>query len=228
MRVQRPIRINRRLAIAIMAATIGGIVAAGMARSAPTADRPITIVALGDSLTAGLGLASQDAFPAKLQKALAAKGLAVTIADAGVSGDTTSGGLARLDWSVPAGTDGVILELGANDALRGLDPAVPRASLEAILRRLKERGIPVLLCGMLSPPNLGADYARTFNAIYPDLARIYDAVFYPFFLDGVAGQRRLNQGDGLHPTAAGVDVIVAGILPKVEELIARIRAKGGP
>ncbi|HEU5274986.1 MAG TPA: arylesterase [Xanthobacteraceae bacterium] len=199
-----------------------------MARSAPTADRPITIVALGDSLTAGLGLASQDAFPAKLQKALAAKGLAVTIADAGVSGDTTSGGLARLDWSVPAGTDGVILELGANDALRGLDPAVPRASLEAILRRLKERGIPVLLCGMLSPPNLGADYARTFNAIYPDLARIYDAVFYPFFLDGVAGQRRLNQGDGLHPTAAGVDVIVAGILPKVEELIARIRAKGGP
>jgi acyl-CoA thioesterase I len=228
MRVQRPIRINRRVAIATMAATIGGIVAAGMARSAPTADRPITIVALGDSLTAGLGLASQDAFPAKLQKALAAKGLAVTIADAGVSGDTTSGGLARLDWSVPAGTDGVILELGANDALRGLDPAVPRASLEAILRRLKERGIPVLLCGMLSPPNLGADYARTFNAIYPDLARIYDAVFYPFFLDGVAGQRRLNQGDGLHPTAAGVDVIVAGILPKVEELIARIRAKGGP
>lgn len=228
MRVQRPIRINRRLAIATMAATIGGIVAAGMARSAPTADRPITIVALGDSLTAGLGLPSQDAFPAKLQKALAAKGIAVTIADAGVSGDTTSGGLARLDWSVPAGTDGVILELGANDALRGLDPAVPRASLEAILRRLKERGIPVLLCGMLSPPNLGADYARTFNAIYPDLARIYDAVFYPFFLDGVAGQRRLNQGDGLHPTAAGVDVIVAGILPKVEELIARIRAKGGP
>lgn len=228
MRVQRPIRINRRRAITTMAAAIGGIVAAGMARSAPTADRPITIVALGDSLTAGLGLASQDAFPAKLQKALAAKGLAVTIADAGVSGDTTSGGLARLDWSVPAGTDGVILELGANDALRGLDPAVPRASLEAILRRLKERGIPVLLCGMLSPPNLGADYARTFNAIYPDLARIYDAVFYPFFLDGVAGQRRLNQGDGLHPTAAGVDVIVAGILPKVEELIARIRAKGGP
>lgn len=228
MRVQRPIRINRRLAIATMAATIGGIVAAGMARSAPTADRPITIVALGDSLTAGLGLASQDAFPAKLQKALAAKGLAVTIADAGVSGDTTSGGLARLDWSVPAGTDGVILELGANDALRGLDPAVPRASLEAILRRLKERGIPVLLCGMLSPPNLGADYARTFNAIYPDLARIYDAVFYPFFLDGVAGQRRLNQADGLHPTAAGVDVIVAEILPNVEELIARIRAKRGP
>lgn len=228
MRVQRPIRINRRVAIATMAGAIGGIVAAGMARSAPAADRPITIVALGDSLTAGLGLASQDAFPAKLQKALAAKGIAVTIADAGVSGDTTTGGLARLDWSVPAGADGVILELGANDALRGLDPAVPRAALDSILRRLKERGIPVLLCGMLSPPNLGADYARTFNAIYPDLARTYDALFYPFFLDGVAGQRRLNQGDGLHPTAAGVDVIVAGILPKAEELVARIRAKGGP
>jgi len=228
MRVQRPVRINRRLAIATMAATIGGIVATGMARPAATADRLITIVALGDTLTAGLGLPSQDAFPAKLQKALAAKGIPVTIADAGVSGDTTSGGLARLDWSVPAGTDGVILELGANDALRGLDPAVPRAALEAILRRLKERGIPVLLCGMLSPPNLGADYARAFNAIYPDLARTYDAALYPFFLDGVAGQRRLNQADGLHPTAAGVDLIVAGILPKVEELIARIRAKRGP
>jgi acyl-CoA thioesterase-1 len=228
MRVQRPVRINRRLAITIMAATIGGIVAAGMVRPAVAADRPITIVALGDSLTAGLGLPSQDAFPAKLQKALAAKGIAVTIADAGVSGDTTSGGLARLDWSVPAGTDGVILELGANDALRGIDPAVPRAALDAILRRLKQRGIPVLLCGMLSPPNLGADYARAFNAIYPDLARTYDAVLYPFFLDGVAGQRRLDQADGLHPTAAGVDVIVAGILPKVEELIARIRAKRGP
>ena len=228
MRVQRPVRINRRLAIATMAATIGGIVATGMARPAATADRLITIVALGDSLTAGLGLPSQDAFPAKLQKALAAKGISVTIADAGVSGDTTLGGLARLDWSAPAGTDGVILELGANDALRGLDTAVPRAALEAILRRLKERGIPVLLCGMLSPPNLGADYARAFNAIYPDLARTYDAALYPFFLDGVAGQRRLNQADGLHPTAAGVDVIVAGILPKVEELIARIRAKRGP
>jgi len=228
MRVQRPVRINRRLAIATMAATIGGIVAAGMARPAVPADRPITIVALGDSLTAGLGLPSQDAFPAKLQKALAAKGIAVTIADAGVSGDTTSGGLARLDWSVPAGTDGVILELGANDALRGLDPAVPRAALDAILRRLKQRGIAVLLCGMLSPPNLGADYARAFNAIYPDLARTYDAVLYPFFLDGVTGQRRLNQADGLHPTAAGVDVIVAEILPKVEALIARIRAKRGP
>src|SRR5690349_2803365 len=198
------------------------------AAAASAADKPVRVVVLGDSLTAGFGLPVEDAFPAKLARALNAKGVAATIANAGVSGDTASGGLSRLDWSVPDGTDAVILELGANDALRGLDPAVPRAALEAILRRLKERGIPVLLCGMLSPPNLGADYARAFNAIYPDLARTYDAALYPFFLDGVAGQRRLNQADGLHPTAAGVDVIVAGILPKVEELIARIRAKRGP
>ena len=172
-------------------------------------------------------LAAADAFPAKLQAALAAKGIAATIVDAGVSGDTASGGLARLTWSVPDDADGVIVELGANDALRGLDPAVPRAALDAILRRLKERGIPVLLCGMLSPPNLGADYARAFNAIYPALARTYDTVFYPFFLEGVVANRKLMQRDGLHPTAAGVDVIVANVLPKVEELVARIRAKRG-
>jgi acyl-CoA thioesterase-1 len=207
---------------------LGAIVAAVLTPPpAAAADKPVTIVALGDSLTAGLGLAAKDAFPARLQAALAAKGIAATIVDAGVSGDTTSGGLARLDWSVPDGTDGVILELGANDALRGLDPQVPRASLDAILRRLQARGIPVLLCGMLSPPNLGADYARAFNAVYPDLAKTYDTVFYPFFLDGVVTSRRLNQGDGLHPTAAGVDVIVAKIVPKVEELIARVRAKRG-
>jgi acyl-CoA thioesterase-1 len=197
------------------------------ARPAAAADKPVTIVALGDSLTAGLGLAASNGFPAKLQKALAAKGIAATIVDAGVSGDTASGGLARLAWSVPDNTEGVILELGANDALRGLDPAVPRAALDAILRQLTERGIPVLLCGMLSPPNLGADYARAFNAIYPTLAKTYDTVFYPFFLEGVVANRKLMQGDGLHPTAAGVDAIVANVLPKVEELIARIRAKRG-
>jgi acyl-CoA thioesterase I len=197
------------------------------ASGARAADKPVVIVALGDSLTAGLGLAAEDAFPAKLAKALAAKGIAATITNAGVSGDTTSGGLARLDWSVPPGTEAVILELGANDALRGLDPAVPRAALDSILRRLKERGIPVLLCGMLSPPNLGADYARTFNAIFPQLATAYDTVFYPFFLEGTVTNRRLNQGDGIHPTAAGVDVIVRGMLPKVEELIARAKAKRG-
>jgi acyl-CoA thioesterase-1 len=212
----------------ILAAAIGCIAAAVPAARLAAADRPVTVVALGDSLAAGFGLAAKDAFPAKLQAALAAKGIAATIVDAGVSGDTASGGLARLAWSVPDDADGVIVELGANDALRGLDPAVPRAALDAILRRLKERGIPVLLCGMLSPPNLGADYARAFNAIYPDLARTYDPVFYPFFLDGVITNRQLIQGDGLHPTAAGVDAIVANVLPKVEELIARIRAKRRP
>jgi acyl-CoA thioesterase I len=204
-----------------------GCLAVALARPAAAADRPLTIVALGDSLTTSFGLAVADGFPAKLQKALADKGIAATIVDAGVSGDTAAGGLARLAWSVPDNTEGVILELGANDALRGLDPAVTRAALDAILRRLAERHIPVLLCGMLSPPNLGADYARAFNAIFPALARTYNSVFYPFFLEGVATHRNLIQGDGLHPTAAGVDVIVANVVPKVEELVARIRAKRG-
>ena len=194
---------------------------------AAAADKPVNIVALGDSLTAGLGLATREAFPAKLQQALAAKGIAVTVADAGVSGDTMSGGLARLDWSVPPDTEAVILELGANDALRGLDPAVTRRALDGLLSALAKRNIPVLLCGMLSPRNLGADYARAFDPIFPDLAKTYGAVFYPFFLDGVATDAKLNQRDGLHPTAAGVDVIVAKILPKVEELIARVRARRG-
>jgi acyl-CoA thioesterase-1 len=192
---------------------------------AAAADKPVNIVALGDSLTAGYGLPNRDAFPAKLAQALAAKGIAVTISNAGVSGDTMSGGLARLDWSVPPETDAVILELGANDALRGLDPAVTRRALDAILGALAKRNIPVLLCGMLAPRNLGADYARAFDPMYPELAKTYRAVFYPFFLDGVAADAKLNQGDGLHPTAAGVDVIVAKMLPKVEELIARVRAK---
>jgi acyl-CoA thioesterase-1 len=186
------------------------------------ADHLVRIVALGDSLTAGYGLAANEAFPVKLQRALAAKGLATDIANAGVSGDTTSGGLARLDWSVPDGTDAVILELGANDALRGLDPEVTRGSLDAMLRRLGERHIPVLLCGMLAPRNMGSEYGRAFDAIYPDLARAYGAILYPFFLDGVATEPRLNQRDGMHPTAAGVDVIVEKILPAVERLVAKV------
>jgi acyl-CoA thioesterase-1 len=194
---------------------------------AGAADKPLNIVALGDSLTAGYGLPSQDAFPAKLAQALAAKGIVVTISNAGVSGDTMTGGLARLDWSVPPETDAVILELGANDALRGLDPAVTRRALDAILGALAKRNIPVLLCGMLAPRNLGADYARAFDPMYPELAKAYGTVFYPFFLEGVAADAKLNQHDGLHPSAAGVDVIVAKILPKVEELIARVRAKQG-
>jgi acyl-CoA thioesterase I len=194
-------------------------------RHARSAERPITIVALGDSLTAGFGVRSGDAFPAKLQRALVAKGMDVRIINAGASGDTMSGGLARLDWSVADGAEGVIVELGANDALRGTDPAVTRKALDAILRRLGERKIPVLVCGMLAPRNMGAEYASAFDAIFPDLASQYGAILYPFFLDGVAGNPKLNQPDGLHPLASGVDVIVDQVLPDVERLIARIKAR---
>ena len=147
------------------------------------------------------------------------------IANAGVSGDTASDGLARLDWSVPEGTDAVIVELGANDMLRGIDPHVTHQALDAILARLTQRHITVMLCGMRAAPNLGADYAREFEAIYPELAKKYGAVFYPFFLDGVAADRSLTQQDGLHPSAEGVDVIVGRILPAVQELITRARAQ---
>ena len=191
------------------------------------AERPIRIVVLGDSLSAGFGLAGQDALPAKLERALKAKGIAVAIANAGVSGDTAAGGLSRLDWSVPDGPDAVILELGANDALRGSDPKATRAALEQIIKRLKERRIAVLLAGMLAPRNYGPDYAKAFDPIYPELAAAHDLVFYPFIADGVMGDRALNQPDGIHPTAAGVDVMVARMLPKAEELIARVKAGRG-
>lgn len=192
------------------------------------AERPINIVAFGDSLTAGYGLPANEAFPAQLQRALEAKGLAVNVVNAGVSGDTTTGALSRLDWSIPDGTDAVILELGANDALRGFDPGITRKGLDTMLRRLKERKIPVLLCGMVAPPNLGAEYGRAFNSIYPDLAAQTDAILYPFFLTGVAANPKLNQPDGLHPTAAGVTVIVDRIMPQVEQLIARAKASHVP
>jgi acyl-CoA thioesterase I len=191
------------------------------------AEQPVRIVVLGDSLSAGFGLAGNEALPPKLERALKARGHAVTIENAGVSGDTAAGGLARLDWSVAEGTDAVILELGANDALRGSDPKTTRASLEEIIRKLKERRIAVLLAGMLAPRNLGPDYANAFDAIYPELAAKYDLVLYPFILDGVAGDRALNLPDGLHPTAAGVDIIVSRLLPKAEELVARVKAARG-
>jgi acyl-CoA thioesterase I len=187
-------------------------------------ERPVKIVAFGDSLTAGYGLPATDAFPVKLAHALEAKGIKVQIVNAGVSGDTASGGLARLDWSLPSDTDAVILELGANDAMRGIDPTVTREALAAILTKLKERGIAVLLCGMYAPPNMGADFERAYQRMYPQLARSYDAILYPFFLDGVAGHREHNQADGIHPTSKGVDLIVEAILPKVEELVARVKA----
>ena len=184
--------------------------------------KPIKMVVLGDSLSAGLGLSASSAFPVRLQKALKTNGIAVDIINAGVSGDPSSGGRDRLDWSVPEGTDAVILELGANDALRGTNPTVTRAALTDILRRLKARKIAVLLCGMLAPPNYGSDYSARFNAIYPELAKSFGVPLYPFFLEGVATDARLNQADGLHPTAEGVDVIVKNILPTVEAFLGAI------
>jgi acyl-CoA thioesterase-1 len=195
---------------------------------ATAADRPVKIVAFGDSLTAGYGLAAEDAFPAKLERALQAKGLAVAIANAGVSGDTATGGLARLDWSVPAGTEAAIVELGAIDMLRGVDPALTRKALEEIVRRLTARKIVVLLAGMKAAPNLGPDYGGAFESIYSDLAARYRLLLYPFFLAGVVSEAKLNQRDGIHPTAAGIDVIVAGILPKAEELVAQAKAQRAP
>jgi acyl-CoA thioesterase I len=186
------------------------------------AAKPIKLVVLGDSLSAGLGLPAQEAFPTKLQKALHDKDIEVGMTNAGVSGDTSSGGRDRLDWSVPDGTDGVIIELGANDALRGIDPDLTRIALTEIVQRLKARKIAVMLCGMLAPPNYGADYAARFNSIYPDLAKKFGVPLYPFFLDGVAADAKLNQADGIHPTAAGVDIIVKNILPTVEAFLGTI------
>ena len=199
------------------------IAGAGFAPTQAASDpKPIRIVVLGDSLSAGLGLSAPAAFPQRLQKSLRSKGLEVDIVNAGVSGDTSSGGRDRLDWSVPEGTEAVILELGANDALRGTDPAVTRAALSDILTRLKARGIAVLLCGMVAPPNYGSDYSARFNTIYPDLAKSFGVPLYPFFLEGVAADAKLNQADGLHPTAEGVDVIVKNILPTVQAFLGTI------
>ena len=201
------------------------LVAAVMAVAPATAQAPVKMVVLGDSLSAGLGLTGPQAYPAKLQKALQEKGLAVEMINAGVSGDTASGGLDRLDWSIPQGTQAVIVELGANDALRGLDPKVTRNALEQIVIKLKARNIAVLLAGMLAPPNNGPDYARQFNAIYPDLARQFGVPLYPFFLDGVAGNDKLNQADGIHPTAPGIDIMVKNSLPAVEAWLRSVVAQ---
>lgn len=214
--------ITRRRAIGLLVAALAGPLAP--ARAAQPG-RPVRIVALGDSLTAGYQLAAQDAFPARLQAALRARGHAVEVENAGVSGDTSTGGLERLDWAVGEDVDAVILELGANDALRGIDPAITRRNLETIITRLKARGIAILLTGMLAPPNMGPDYAAAFNPIFPDLARRHGLIFDPFFLEGVAAVPSLNLGDGMHPNPRGVAVIVERILPKVEELIAAARRR---
>lgn len=196
------------------------LIAAFVVVAAPAEARTLHVVAFGDSLTAGLGLPQGQAFPDVLEKALRAKGYDVEVSNAGVSGDTAADGLARYDWAVPQDADALIVELGANDMLRGLDPAAAKASLAAILARAKGAHIATLLAGMRAAPNMGADYQARFDAIYPDLAKSFGVALYPFFLEGVAADARLNQKDGLHPTREGVEKIVANILPAVEALLA--------
>lgn len=191
-----------------------------LALIAPANAESVAVVGFGDSLMAGYGLGPGESFPEKLETALRAKGHDVVIANAGVSGDTSSGGLSRLDWSVADGTRLVILELGANDMLRGIPPDVTESNLDAMLSRLKERNIPVLLAGMLAAPNLGPDYGAAFNALYPRLAEKYGVPLYPFFLEGVAADPKLLLEDGMHPNAAGIDRMVQGILPMVESIVA--------
>ena len=191
-----------------------------LATAAAAKAEPYRIVGFGDSLMAGYGLDAGQSFPEKLEKALREKGHDVVIAKAGVSGDTSSGGLSRLDWSVPDGTRLVILELGANDMLRGIGPDITEKNLDAMLARLKERNIAVLLAGMRAAPNLGPDYQAAFDAIYPRLAERHGVPLYPFFLDGVAADRAFLLEDGMHPNAAGIDRMVEKMLPQVEKLIA--------
>lgn len=193
-------------------------------RAASAADG-ITLVGFGDSLMAAYNLQASEGFPARLEAALRERGHDVTIFDAGVSGDTTSGGLARLDWSIPDGVDGVILELGANDALRGLPPEKTRENLDAMIARLKERGIAVLLAGMLAPPNMGAGYETAFNAIYPELAAKYELPLYPFFLDGVTGNQDMLLSDGMHPNTSGINTMVEKFVPVAEQFLAGINAE---
>jgi acyl-CoA thioesterase-1 len=190
----------------------------------PAGAEPVEIVVLGDSLTAGYGVGPGDTFPEQLQATLSARGLEVSVANAGVSGDTASDGAARLEWSVPEAADIVIVELGANDALRGIDPVVTHGALGEILAKLRARGQSALLAGMLAPRNLGEEYAAEFDAIYPDLAAEYGVTFYPFFLEGVATDSTLNQADGMHPNAAGIAKIVEGIMPLVENLVVEAAA----
>lgn len=207
-------------AIAVLFHLLTGVLSVPARAEAPG---PIRILALGDSLTAGFSLAPAESFPAQLEKALKDRGYAVEVINAGVSGDTTAAALERLEWAVPEDVDAAIVELGANDALRGLSPAAARRNLDAIISRLKARGIPVLVAGMLAPRNLGPEYAREFDSMYADVAQKHQAILYPFFLEGVAMRPELNMSDGLHPTARGVGNVVRAILPSVEKLIGQTR-----
>ncbi len=184
------------------------------------AEDAVKISVLGDSLSAGFGLMAHEAFPAQLEARLRDHGVEVSVLNAGVSGDTSAGGVARVDWVLGDNPQFVILELGANDGLRGLDTAQMKTNLAAIIEKLQARGVRVLLAGMVAPANLGRDYGQAFNAVYPALAARYAVPLYPFFLAGVAGEPALNLDDGIHPTAAGVAVIVEAILPYVMDWLA--------
>ncbi len=202
---------NRPWLVLVLIALLG---IAGRPAIAVVKDQPV-ILALGDSLTAGYGLALEESFPAQLEAALARTGIEVRVVNGGVSGDTTAGGLARLDWLLTERPDLVIIALGGNDGLRGLEPAATRRNLDEIITRIRTAGAHVLLAGMRAPPNLGTRYGDAFAALYADLAAKHGTAFYPFFLDGVAANPTLNQDDGIHPTAAGIAVIVDNILPEV-------------
>ena len=194
---------------------VAGLALAATGLAPETRAEDLRILVLGDSLTAGYGLASRDALPARLEAALRARGLDARVIDAGVSGDTTAGGLARLEWALADRPHAVIVALGANDALRAIEPAVARSNLDRLLAALSERRLPVLLAGMLAPRNLGPEYGARFDTIYPELAERHGVLLYPFLLDGVATVAELNQADGLHPNKAGVEVIVERMLPSV-------------
>ena len=211
-------RADRRAALVSGVLLLAGLGTAGL-RAQTGAVGELRILMLGDSLTSGHGLAARDALPARLQEALRERGLDVRVINAGVSGDTTAGGLARLEWALADRPHAVIVALGANDALRAIDPAHVRSNLDRLLGALAKRRLPVLLAGMLAPRNLGRSYGARFDAIYPDLAARHRALLYPFLLDGVATKATLNQADGLHPNAAGVAVIVRRILPSVLRLV---------
>ena len=191
------------------------------------AQQPVRIVFVGDSLTAGLGVETGKGYVDRLKAKLEEKGLPIEAVNAGVSGDTTAGGLSRLDWSVPDDIDGVVLALGGNDALRGIPVEKSRANLAAAIENLQARGIPVLLAGMMSPPNMGSEYEQAFNAIYSELAGEHDIAFYPFLLDGVAAEAALNQADGMHPNADGMAVIASRMLPVMEEFVRSLGESAG-
>ncbi len=193
--------------------------------TAQSVDKPVKIIAFGDSLTAGYQLRASDAFPAQLERALKGKGLNVTVVNAGVSGDTTAAGLARLKWAIDTTADAVIVEFGANDALRALDPGQARANLDKILTTIRANRSEILLAGMRAPNNLGPTYVKAFNPIFPDLATKHDVLLYDFFLDRVVMKPELNLSDGIHPNARGVAEIVTGILPKAEALVERVQKK---